>query len=433
MSRWFSGAVAAAVVAVLLVPMGSSPAAAVDAPYIFRYRPGVITDPAAPAAARNLPVWVDADSFTSARWVLSDAGGEVLDAPASLTEDAVVGWRGAFDPTAANGGDALPDGTYGLQIETTGESGTSLSNTISIVLAVAPAAEAPAAAPVSDVIPSSTPGVRSTATAVQWMSPGLGFGATVPDGEFTVRNTAGKVIDTRHLQPWCPDGNDGIFCLGEENIDTDGTYSWEWDGRVGGTLQPAGRYTLTARLPDRFGRIVTVSLGNFWIRHLATVKGVRTWSAGTQATYARVGRCSSVVEPGTRGWAGSVGLLSLSRCRSTAGSDDLAGQTFAFAVDARLIERVVAWRLDAYGAPVRSGMRASLQGLTPNGWQRSAVLGAGLDWDNGTTRTSGFGTLRSSSDGRRYLTFHAQAQAVNGNRYDIKLIRTVLTYRAWVR
>jgi hypothetical protein len=345
----------------------------------------------------------------------------------------VAGWRGTFDPTAANNGDPLPNGTYGLQVETTGESGTALSRTISIDLAFAPPVEAPPVAAVSDVIPSRVSGVGSKATAVQWMSPGIGFGATVPDGQFTVRNAAGKVIDAQSLQPWCPEGSDGVFCLHEENIDTDGTYTWEWDGRVAGTLQPAGRYTLTARLPDRFGRIVTVSLGSFWIRHLANVKGVRTWSAGTQATYVRAGRCSSVVEPGTRGWAGSVGLLSLSRCRSTAGSDDLAAQTFALTINASTIERVAAWRLDAYGAPVRSGMRAVLNGLSTSGWQRSAVLGAGLGWHNGTTRTSGFGRLTSSSDGSRSLTFHAQAQAVNGNRYDIKLLRTVLTYRAWVR
>lgn len=434
MSRWFSGAVVAAVVAVLLVPIGASPVAAVDTPYIFGYRPAVITDPSAPAAVRSLPVRVaDSEPFTSARWLLSDSGGPVLDAPATLTADPVGGWRGAFDPTAANGGEPLPDGSYGLQVELTGDSGALVSTKVTIDLAFAPPAEAPAAAPVSDVIPSSTSGVGAKAVTVQSMAPGLGFGAIVPHGKFTVRNAAGKVVDTRSIQPWCPEGRDGVFCLAEENIDTDGTYTWEWDGRVGGTLQPAGRYTLTAQLPDRFGRIVTVSLGSFWIRHLADVRGVRRWTAGTQATYPRAGRCSSVVRPGTRGWPGSVGLLSLSRCRSTAGSDDLAAQTFALTVDATTIERVVSWRLDAYGAPVRSGMRATLKGLTPSGWQRSAVLGAGLGWHNGTTRSSGFGSLTSSSDGSRSLTFHAQAQTVNGSRYDIKYLRTVLTYRAWVR
>lgn len=305
------------------------------------------------------------------------------------------------------------------------------SGLLAAVVLLLPLAPSPALAAVRvnwgsrDVIPSTVAGVRADAevrlrSGILWTE--------APPATFVLRNAAGTVVESRSVPAACPQA---VPCFGE---DEGSEYVWTWNGRRSdGTLRPAGRYTLTATAPDGAGGTTTEQLGSTYIRHLASVRGIRTWSAGAQSTYARAGRCSSVVQPGTRGWAGSVGLLSLSRCRSTAGSDDLATQTFAFTVDASTIERVTAWRLDAYGAPVRSGMRATLHGLTPRGWQRSAVLGAGLGWHNGTTHTSGFGRDTSSSLDNRTLTFHAQARATNGNRYDIKYLRTVLTYRAWVR
>lgn len=293
-----------------------------------------------------------------------------------------------------------------------------------------PAAPAHAATAVHwvsrDAIPSPTEGVRKNAevvvrTVVPWVD--------APPASFVLRNAAGTAVETRTVAAVCPRD---LACVGDNNNRSE--YRWTWTGRrTDGTLRPAGRYTLTARIPDGSGGTTTEQLGSTYLRHLATVKGIQRWSPAEQNSFTKAGRCSTVVLPGPHGWTGSVGLLSGSRCRSTAGTDDLAAQYLWFSVDGSLVERVVGWRLDAYGEPVRAGSRAVLLGRSTRGWQTSAVLGRGLGWHNGTTRTSGIGSWQISEDGERSLLFHARASTTDGSRYDVKFLRTVLDYRTWVR
>lgn len=277
-----------------------------------------------------------------------------------------------------------------------------------------------------DVIPSSVEGVRKSAevvvrTDIPW--------ADAPSASFVLRNAAGTTVETRAVAAVCPRD---ASCTGD-NLDRS-EYRWTWTGRrADGRLRPAGRYVLSVRVPDGSGGTTTEELGSTYVRHLATTKGIRRWSPAEQNSFTRAGRCSTVTLPGPHGWAGSVGLLSGTRCRSTTGTDDLAAQFLWFEVDGALVERVTGWRLDAYGAPVRAGSRAVLVGRSARGWQTSAVLRGGLGWHNGTTRTSGIGSWRLDEDGNRSLLFHAQARTTGGNRYDISFLRTVLTYRAWVR
>lgn len=277
----------------------------------------------------------------------------------------------------------------------------------------------------SDVVPSRTPGVGATAEVS--VGSDLNWYDSPPDATFVLRNARGARVDTRTATAECPQRSD---CFGD--LDDGSEYRWTWNGRrAGGSLLPAGRYVLTATLPDGAGGTITRTVGTTWIRHLATLRSVRRWTPVRQATYARTGRCSSVAVPGR--WPDSVGLRSLSRCRSSAGTDDLAAQTMRLVVDGSRVERVVAWRLDAYGAPARAGMTATLWGLTPRGWQRSAVLGNGLRWHNGTTRRTALRSQWLGEDQARRLVVHTQARATGGSRYDVKVLRTVLTYRAWVR
>lgn len=279
-----------------------------------------------------------------------------------------------------------------------------------------------------DVVPSSTPGV--TALAAVQVGSDLELSDAPPAATFVLRTAGGALVETREVRATCPTSIAGNVCWGDD--DEDSEYAWTWNGRrPGGALLPAGRYVLSATVPDGAGGTVTRVVGSTWIRHLATVRGIRRWTPTRQTSYARVGRCSAVAVPGR--WPGSIGVRSLTRCRSTAGTDDLAAQTFRLVLDGSLVERVTAWRLDAYGAPARSGMTASLLGHTPGGWQRSAVLGDGLRWHLGSLRRTALGTWSSTNGRDRRLVVQARARATNGNRYDVKLLRTVITYRAWVR
>lgn len=431
MLRWFSGAVVAAVVAVLLVPAAPSRA---DLWFsILPLRTSVITAPGTPAASASFPVRVQYDTaLPGARWQLVDVDTDAvaLDGPAPTTSTTF-----SIDPTAANGGVPLPDGSYRLTLAWDDVSGShSATSPYRIELAQEPPPELPRSARAADdVIPAADEDRRRDAALRVPMMPGLGWGAEVPDGVLLVRNATGTTVHTRSIAADCT--GDGIYCIEEEHIaggNADG-YEWSWDGKVGGRLQPAGRYELAARLPDRFGRIVEVDLGPFWIRHLETRRASNVWAADlTRASYRTVvGRCSSVTSPGPHGWAGSIGLLSKSRCRSSLGAADKVFQTLSIDPRADLLDRLVRMRVDVYGAPARAGSRGSVVVVvnsTRSGpvWRRTTVLGAGLGWHNGRFRDV------APAIGTR-LTHWAQARVTDGNRYDLKYVRLVFDYRTWVR
>lgn len=433
MLRWFSGAVAAALLAALLVPLGSSPATAASSASVLPKRTGVITAPGAPAASANLPVDVLYDAaVTSASWQLVPSGTDTVAAqgPAPTTSGSFT-----INPTAANDGVPLTDGDYLVRIAWSDDSGDhTTTSTFGVALAQAPSAEPlPPTPTISDMVPSTRPGHYRTARSVVQTMPRVGYHADVPDGVFTVRNAAGTAVQSRPIAPTCL--GDGVYCIADEHVDgTDrDVYEWSWDGRVGGRQQPAGRYQLTGRLPDRFGRLVDVDLGDFWIRHLETRRAVDVLPAADIRTtnYSVIGRCSSVTAPGPHGWVGSIGLLSKSRCASGLGTADWAFQTLGTNLRADLLDRVVRMRVDGYGAPARAGSRGTIVmavDLPRSGpvWRRTTVLGAGLGWHIGQLRDV------APTYGIR-LHKLAQARVTDGNRYDLKYVRFVYDYRTWVR
>lgn len=435
--RYLLSALGAAVLVVLLVPAG--PAQALREGTIYTLRPGVITNPAGPASATSMTVgYFTGEPITGVSWQLLDDTATVvlekaLPTPAPVNGTSTVVAQFTWNPTAAHGNVALPDGTYQLRMQFTDGTGSYVSGDRPVTLAFAPPAEpAVGGTNVSDVVPSARGNLKSVAQVNSTMPSGVGFGASVPDGVFTLKNAAGKVLRTSTLAPVC--NGDGIFCIDEEHIYGGGEFSWTWDGKVKGKLQPAGRYQLSVQLADRFGRLVTHPLGPVYLRHLATLRAQTIWPAAEQVQPYRsvVGRCSSVATPGTRGWAGSIGLLSKSRCASSAGTADQVFQSFAIEHRAPFMDRVVTWRLDGYGAPVKAGMSGTLvmavssSSHTGPVWRRTAVLGNGLGWHLGKMNEidPAIGSV---------LTHWAQARVTDGNRYDLRYIRTVFTYRGWVR
>lgn len=429
MSRWLSGAVVAAVLSVLFVPL--APAGAASSAHVLPRRGGVITAPGTPAASASLPVDVQYDApATSASWQLVPSGTDTVAAqgPAPTTSGSFT-----INPTAANGGVPLADGDYLVRLAWTDSSGShTTTSSFGVALAQAPPPELlPPTPTIGDMVPSTRAGHYRTAQAYVSTMPRVGYYAQVPDGVLTVRNAAGSAVQSRAIAATCL--GDGVFCIAEEHVDATDLYEWSWDGKVNGRQQPAGRYQLTGRLPDRFGRLVDVDLGDFWIRHLETRRASDVLPAADIRTdrYSVIGRCSSVTAPGPHSWEGSIGLLSKSRCRSGLGTADQAFQTLGTNLQADLLDRVVRMRVDGYGAPARAGSRGSIVmavDLRRSGpvWRRTAVLGAGLGWHIGQLRDV------APTYGIR-LNKLAQARVTDGNRYDLQYVRYVYDYRTWVR
>jgi hypothetical protein len=150
------------------------------------------------------------------------------------------------------------------------------------------------------------------------------------------------------------------------------------------------------------------------------------------APFSTVGRCSSVLGQS----AGSpylLRLLSLSRCNSSAGTDDWAFQAQKLhIVDDDHTSRIVSVRIGAVGSPVHAGDMAtivvdsSVGTAFPPTWRRVAVLdtpGSHV----GTTFTPPPGTMTGQYD------LLIQGRVVNGNRWRIQYYTASWTYRAWTR
>ena len=192
-----------------------------------------------------------------------------------------------------------------------------------------------------------------------------------------------------------------------------------------------GRYHAAMTVVDHWGRTVNAyDVGSLYITHLATrTKTMRyvpvdhTWISNT------IGRCSSAPSPGPHRWAGSVAILSLSRCASRAGKSDNAFQSFALGLREPGQVRVIRYRVGAYGQPIRSGMKGSIVYQASNGkWTWKGALAGGLRWH--TARAL---TLEANSATGPSYSARVQARVNRGNKWDIKFWRVTWTYRTWTR
>ncbi len=253
---------------------------------------------------------------------------------------------------------------------------------------------------------------------------------TEHDATATFRNKRGTVVRTMSVPPTC------FFdqCTLAESSDGH-EVRWNGTNNRGRVVQP-GRYTGRIRLIDRNGQVHNVSLGYLWVNRLVT----RT-AGGWQETYidhrfdsvSTIGRCSSVLGS-TPGQPWQVRLLSMSRCRSSAGTDDWAfqAQQLSFFEDPR-VDRIMSVRIGATGSPVHAGDVATIvvdssAGTSPTPvWRRVAELGAA-----GTHIGSRFVPPRGSMNGPRYQLL-IQGRVVNGNRWRINNYEAIWTYRAFRR
>ena len=249
--------------------------------------------------------------------------------------------------------------------------------------------------------------------------------------DVTIRNLAGTVVRTMSVPPecffdWCQ-GTEGAY---------DG-YVVAWDGENnGGAVVPAGRYTGTISFDDRGGQPHTANLGNLWVNRLVT----RT-SRDYQETFmtpefdalSTVGRCSSVLGP-VAGTPYKIRMLSMNKCRSSAGTDDWAfraGQVELW--EDPTASRVISVRVGATGSPVHTGDTATMvvdssagTASTPT-WRRVVEMGRAGTY-LGTVLTPPPGSMN-----RPNFQLLVQSRVVNGNWWRIHFYETLWTYRAWTR
>jgi hypothetical protein len=237
-----------------------------------------------------------------------------------------------------------------------------------------------------------------------------------------VRNSVGTLVRRDTVNPSSYGDGGGVD-----------QYEWNWDGtNQAGKVRPPGDYDVTLTANDNWGRATTAPVGSMRIGHLVNqTKTVRFDPVKARnAAWNVRGRCSLVTYPGPHGWPSSAGLLSDVTCRSRAGTDDQVFKTFFLKRNEYVADRVLTVRIDAYGVPMRPQQYATLlldKGRRNIAFRRVAVLGDGLRWHNGTT----FRPPPGPAHGQ--LATWAQARVTNGNRYDLKFLRAIWTYRAWTR
>lgn len=380
---------------------------------------------------------IDAEDGTSVdiragvvRGIDPELSYELLDS-ADQTVVGPVAWPGTgdlavFDPNAA--GVPLAGGDYTLEVSARVTKGELVrTETVAVPLALTtdpPPVDLPSYE--LDGIGRDVRGDRPAWVSVE------GTGEQQYRGTLHVTDAAGTEVWTRTTGPACrPDETCHISDPGDP-----AWYDFSWPGTTtAGAALPAGEYHAAMTVVDTWGRTVEVAdVGSLYIDHLETVTTTKRYTpADTTYAYSIVGRCSSSPKPGPHGWAGSVGILSLSRCRNTAGKYDWAFRSFLLehrkAPDQ---QRLISYQVAAYGAPVRRGMRGGIVHDASGGrgpvWKNIGMLSGGLGWHT-TARVA----APSGSEAFDSYVALVQARTTNGNKWDIKYWRVSWTHRAWRR
>ncbi len=246
------------------------------------------------------------------------------------------------------------------------------------------------------------------------------------------RSSSGARVRTMSVDPYC------FFdqCAMSEGSGFYDGYLVEWDGTGdGGVVRPAGAYT--GRIIIKHGaETETFALGTVWIDHLVTRRPTLSHPAypdPSLVSVSFVGRCSSVAGHAS-GTPWNLRLLSLSRCRSSAGSDDWAfsAQRLSYPGSAR-VHRLLSVRVGARGAPVSKGDVARVVVDSSAGtaaaptWRRVAVLRK-----RGTHLGDTF-TIPAGSIGRGPYELLIQGRVMDGDRYRIANYVATWTFRSWAR
>ncbi|HSX66215.1 hypothetical protein [Nocardioides sp.] len=216
---------------------------------------------------------------------------------------------------------------------------------------------------------------------------------------------------------------------------TDG-YLFEWDGKHddGNTLW-AGPFRAVVTLRDSVARAPeeTAALSVDVVRkHLATRTWTKTVTPRASFVQQFVGRCSTIRRPSLRGWTGSFGLYSNTKCRSGWNPSWTESQHALVVAKPSNLHRYLDVRVSEYGGAATSRPRSSLGVMyasTAGEWGGRTVHGPTLGIHHGATAPAST-FLHDRSTTQPFVFWNAYTY--EGRRYDVKSFTVRVRYEALV-
>lgn len=233
----------------------------------------VTTDPSIPATSVDLRFTAHTQGLPyDLWWELRDANQVVAGPVQVANRETAESFTATVSPIAHALGAGIPDGDYDFVIFGSTTKGGGLTKQVSQSFTVTVLNDPPfEAAPLAlvDRVQRPKDSARPTNTtaffSVAALTDRRGSGA-----EFVIKNSAGAVVYDEQ-QP--------AACVGFEEPNNCLTDALAWDFRVPvgpnkALLFPPGTYSVSARIPDQFGRVVPVNLGALYVQKLAGVRKV---------------------------------------------------------------------------------------------------------------------------------------------------------------
>ena len=203
-------------------------------------------------------------------------------------------------------------------------------------------------------------------------------------------------------------------------------WTFPWNGRVyPDTPAPAGTYSLTLSITDKAGNHSEASAGKLTIVRRKTEAHTfrKSVTAAASKVDQRVGRCSTLRQPSLRGWAGSLGYYTNTKCRRTF-DNSLVLTVHALRTPRGAVKYGVL-RMWSYGGAAKAA---------PRSLAYFEILNRDDEWNEASTRMSP--TLSSHGGAERvgahfvfddrYLIW--RAYTAEGAKYDIKNFSVRLKY-----
>jgi FlgD Ig-like domain len=237
---------------------------------------------------------------------------------------------------------------------------------------------------------------------------------------------------TLRRQVQITDGQGAVVLDRATDVATPGTHSFSWDGRTAsGALNPKGDYTVTLTVTDSAGnvstprsRVVTLSPKRIVDRTFRTTVSA-TWSAFDRD----VGRCATLRKPSLRGWAGSLGYYSNTRCRAT-GVASMAATTNGVYVPRAFRGRYGDLRINVYGGAARTRPSSSAAldywNAKRDAWVARKFMGSAVRTHSGR-RVGARPLVHPNPEGRPIVVWDFLTAA--GDRFDVKTFTVVLRYQ----
>lgn len=227
-----------------------------------------------------------------------------------------------------------------------------------------------------------------------------------------------------------------VQTLAVRNADAAVSQSTFWDGLVADEVVP-GTYRLRLRATDIASMPVTVLFRPVEVRaeRIRDLVWKKTFSAASTVIKAYVGKCSTLSRPSTHGWKGSLGYMSLNKCRDP--RQGLAATLNGVYVPDLVLKqrgRFKSLTIGFYGGKGKGGTRpAEMQGIVhgPSG----VISPYGPSYFGGGLGKHAMG-VRAEDDGRFILRDRSgrpfvvwELGTANGVHYDVKTFTVTLRYR----